>query len=153
MRIALPFVHALQGQTLSHVWRGYGSAVFLEFGRLHPRTRHDGTAAQPQGDLTLMIEWSWRVERPRSILIGSWSANRRWPRVFERMRGTTVTDVGFQGLLPEIAVVLSNGLRVVSFMTAEGQPAWALCARHPALGCLDVKRGRFHVEPAVVDSR
>lgn len=152
MRIALPFVQALHGQTLSRAWRGYGSAIFLEFGSLHPRTRHDGTVGQPEGDFTLMIEWSWRVERPRSILIGSWSSDRRWPLVFERMSGTTVTAVEFQGHLPEIVVSLSNGLRVAAFMTAEGQPAWSLCARRPALGCLGVKRGRLHVESAVVAS-
>jgi hypothetical protein len=67
------FRDALIGLPLSHVWRGYGSAIFLEFGRLTPRTRRSGEAGNPRGELGLMIQWSWRIEDTVSILCGSWS--------------------------------------------------------------------------------
>lgn len=121
--------------------------MFLEFGALTERKRRDGTLGQPNGELTLMIEWSWRVERPRSILAGSWSSERRWPSMFKRLIGCDVTQIDFPGTLPEISLSLSNGLRVVSFMTADGQPSWALIARRPKLGSLCVKRGKLYVEP------
>ena len=97
------------------------------------------------GDLSLMIEWSWRIERPRSILGGSWSPETRWPTMIEKLRGSTVTGIETFGQLPEILVSLSNGLRVASFMTEEGQPAWALIA-HGLKEAISVSRGRLLVE-------
>ena len=138
-----PFLDALQGKVVSHVWRGYGSALFLEFGALTPRKMRDGSDGEPDGVVSLMIEWSWRIELPRSILGGSWSSERRWPGMFKRLVGGTVTEVEIFGKIPEIAVTLSNGLRVVSFMTAEGQPSWAIITHKPAMGSLAVARGRL----------
>lgn len=147
MLIASPFIEVLKSKRVAHVWRGHGSAIFLEFGVLTERKRRDGTLGQPEGEITLMIEWSWRVERPRSILVGSWSSEHRWPSMFKRLIGCEVTQIDFLGTLPEISLSLSSGLRVVSFMTAEGQPSWALIARRPNLGSLCVKRGKLYVEP------
>lgn len=141
-----PFFDSIIGRRVSHVWRGAGSAIFLEFGELTPHTRLDGRAGNPIGDVSLMIEWSWRIERPRSIVGGSWSSERRWHGMLERLRGASVNSVDLFAPLPEIAVTLSNRLRVVSFMTAEGQPRWALICRRPPLGTLHVRRGNLHVE-------
>lgn len=146
MSVTSPFFGALVGKTVSHVWRGHGSAIFLEFGDLSLRTRRDETTGQPCGELSLMIEWSWRIERPKSILGGSWSSEGRWPGMFERLRGATVSEVQLFGHLPEICVSLSNGLRVTSFMTSEGQPEWALISHRPKIGTLCVKRGSLCVE-------
>lgn len=93
-----------------------------------------------------MIEWSWRIERPKSILGGSWSSERKWAAMFEKLKGAKVVAVALFGTLPEIQVSLSNGLRVVSFMTAEGQPEWGIICREELQKSLGVKRGRLHVE-------
>jgi len=146
---ATPFIQALIGKHVSHVWRGYGSAIFLEFGELVPgKVLRNGSEGNPKGELSLMIEWSWRIENPRSILGGSWSSEGRWQGMFQKRLGAKVTDVEFFGRIPEISVCLSNGRRVVSFSTVEGQPEWALLTRKPALGSLGVKGGRLSVEPA-----
>ena len=147
MSIADPFFEALIGKAVSHIWRGHGSTIFLEFGYLSPRTRNDQASSQPVGELSLMIEWSWRIERPKSILGGSWSSESRWSRMFEELKGATVSEVQVYGQLPEISVSLSNGLLVASFMTAEGQPEWALISYQPKIGSLCVKRGSLYVEP------
>jgi hypothetical protein len=144
-----PFFSALIGKAVSHVWRGYGSAVFIEFGQLAPgRIRRDGEEGNSQGELTLMIEWGWRVERKNSILGGSWSSEKKWSGIFKKLIDTKVTNVETFGHLPEIAVTLSNDLRILSFMTAEGQPDWALIAKNPNIGSLRVKRGRLSIEQA-----
>ena len=141
-----PFVNSLVENVVSHVWRGAGSALFLEFGKLSESSKHTGKPGNPSGEITLMIEWSWRIERPRSVLGGSWSSEGRWPSMFQQLLGNRVEAVEFFGVLPEIAVSFSNSLRVVSFMTTEGQPSWSLIAHSPALGSLGVRRGRLHVE-------
>lgn len=140
------FQAALHGKRVSHVWRGYGSALFLEFGALTPMRKLNGRPGQPIGEMSLGIEWSWRIENRNSIIGGSWSSERRWSALFKRLIGKKVTSIEIFGTLPEIAVGLSTGLRVVSFMTADGQPSWAIICRKPLLGSLSVQRGKLHVE-------
>ena len=143
-----PFEADLVGLPVSHVWRGHGSALFLEFGDLTPSTRirRDGSTGPPTGEITLMIEWSWRIEKPRSILGGSWSDERKWPGMFSKVQGGWVVGAKTFGALPEIEVSLSNGLRVVSFMTAEGQPEWSLICHGSMQRTLGVRRGRLVVQ-------
>ncbi|MEO0428679.1 MAG: hypothetical protein AAF160_14690 [Pseudomonadota bacterium] len=129
------------GATLSHVWRGYGSAIFLEFGALTPRTRRDGTASEPNGEFTLMIEWSWRIESGTSILCGSFSDKEIWPSIFEQLLGLRVREINLFGRLPEIDVSLCGGRHILSFSTTEGDPKWALSD----------KRSKPHTWTSVVD--
>jgi hypothetical protein len=141
-----PFFDKLLGKTVSHVWRGYGSALFIEFGELAPRKRRNGEDGNPIGELTLMVEWSWRFERQHSILGGSWSSEKKWPGMFKRLIGAYVTNVEIFGHLPEISISLSNGFRVATFMTSEGQPDWVLLTRNPFIGHLCVERGRLKID-------
>jgi len=42
-------VEQLSRMEIMHVWRGYGSALFLELGNLTPTVRRDGTPGNPEG--------------------------------------------------------------------------------------------------------
>ncbi|CCE01410.1 hypothetical protein [Bradyrhizobium sp. STM 3809] len=143
------FRDPLVGLPLSHVWRGAGSAIFLEFGRLTGRNRRDGTPGNPRGEFGLMIQWSWRIEDRSSILCGSWSEDSRWAETFDLIRNRTIVELSLVGRLPEIAVALSDELYVSSFMTAEGDPASALFdRRRDTLRTLCVQHGRLEMEIA-----
>ena len=146
MNIAVKFFDSLIGKQISHVWRGHGSAIFLEFGVLTSSKRRSNLPSNPKGELSLMIEWSWRIEKPRSIMGGSWSDEGLWPNFFNLLVGAKVEKAEIFGVLPEIMVWLDNGLRVASFMTADGQPSWAIIGRIPEIGSLSVKRGKLYVE-------
>lgn len=149
---AAAFMAPLIGVPVSHVWQGHGSALFLEFGELAPHVRLDGSLGDPDGEMGLMIEWSWRIEGRRAILCGSWSEERTWPRAFALLRGAKVAEARLFGRLPEIELVLSNGVRVLSFMTSSGDPRWTLFDRLQRAGrWLTVEVGRLHVEPPDVD--
>jgi hypothetical protein len=126
------FSSPIIGLPVSHIWRGFGSAIFLEFGVLTPsvRRRRDGSLGNPSGEFTLMIEWSWRIEGKRRIWCGSWSDTQRWQRAFLRLQDARVASVSLMGRLPEIDLTLSNGLHVVSCMTAEGDPEWGIIKRN-----------------------
>lgn len=117
------------GLPLSSIWRGHGSAIFLEFGPLTPLQRINGSAGNLTGDFTIMMEWSWRIEDRSSILGGSWSEEAGWAAIFESLAGRTVEDLTIIGRLPELSLALSGDRHVVSFMTAEGQPSWTLFKR------------------------
>jgi hypothetical protein len=113
----LTFRDALIGSPLSHFWRGHGSAIFLEFGRLTPTTRRTGVTGNPRGELSLMVEWSWRIENRTSILCGSWSDEHLWEPTFDLLRNRAVVDLSVVGRLPEVVVALAEDRYVSSFMT------------------------------------
>jgi hypothetical protein len=138
----------LSGIPVTHIWRGYGSAIFIELGELKPgRLLRNGTPGNPKGPFSLRIEWSWRIEGKRRIWCGSWSDEERWPRAFRRLLGSTVSSISLFGRLPEIDIGLSNGLHVVSMMTAEGDPRWVLSERgKPGKGFM-IKAGRLRMQP------
>ena len=111
---------------MSHVWRGHGSALFIEFGKLTPKYRKDGRPLNSDGEFSLMIEWSWRIEVGTGIICGSWSDEELWPSAMSGLVGRHVIDVGVSGRLPEVLLTLSDEAYVLSFMTSDGDPAWAL---------------------------
>ncbi|WP_426131900.1 hypothetical protein [Pararhizobium sp. PWRC1-1] len=133
----------MRGQALSSIWRGHGSAIFLEIGHLFPVPRRDGSDGKPTGEYTVMLEWSWRIENQTSILGSSWSDEEGWEALFNSLIGQTVRDLSMFGRLPELSLALSDEKYVVSFMTSEGQPAWTLFrrsdkdAQNPSLSVVD----------------
>jgi hypothetical protein len=100
-----------------------------------------------------MIEWSWRIEGKRRIWCGSWSDGERWPRAFARLQNGSVASIQLIGRLPELDLGLTNGLHLLSFMTAEGDPAWALIKRRDAASqSISVRAGRLHIEGELADA-
>lgn len=117
----------LVGMKVGHLWKGYGSAIFLEFGELSPgKVRHDGSPGNPIGEISIGIEWSWRIEDATSIICGSWSEEELWEPAFDLVRNAHVTGLSLFGRIPEIDLALTEDRHLVSFMTAEGQPEWSL---------------------------
>jgi hypothetical protein len=141
------FREALIGLPLSRLWRGHGSAIFLEFGHLTPRTRRSGEAGNPRGEFGLMIEWSWRIENRTSILCGSWSDEHLWEPTFDLLRNRAVVDLSVVGRLPEVVVALTEDHYVSSFMTAEGDPSWALFDRRSdSLRTLSIRGASLNID-------
>lgn len=140
------FVGPLQGIQVSHVWRGYGSAIFLELGNLHPTRLSSGKSGNDRGEMGLMIEWSWRIEGKRRIWCGSWSEDERLLPFLQRLLGRSVESVATFGRLPEIDMSFSGGLHLLSMMTAEGDPQWALFDRRgPVQISMGIRAGRLEI--------
>ena len=139
-------VEPLLGLKLSKAQRGYGSALVLDFGKLRrepalPRPRTATPTARLRGEASVLIEWSWRVERARSIEAGSWSTEAGINACVAGLAGHRLTAIDVAGRLPELVLGLSDGRRVQSFMTAPGQPEWALFLLDGSWVC--VERGRL----------
>jgi hypothetical protein len=95
----------------------------------------------------LMIGWSWRIEEERSILCGSWSDQERWTPSFAKLLGQNVDKLTTFARLPEVMISLSGDLHISSFMTSEGDPAWALFdIRGPAPITLCCRSGQITEE-------
>jgi hypothetical protein len=131
---------------VSSVWRGHGSAVFLELGALRKRHfRRPGEEStrlrKDKGEATVMVEWSWRIERARSIAVGSWSTERRINSGIKALLGARVVGISLEGRLPELVISFTGARWLQSFMTAEGQPQWAV--KLPDFTWLRVRKGRL----------
>src|SRR3990167_4184738 len=121
----------LVGMKVSQLWRGHGSAIFLEFGALSPSrvVRRDGSPGNPRGQFTIGIEWSWRIEDATSVVCGSCSEEDLWEPAFDLVRNSSVKALSIVGRLPEIDLALTDGRHLLSFMTAEGDPEWFIIDR------------------------
>jgi len=143
----------LVGQPISYVWRGYGSALFIEIGKLFPRLRRNGSMGHPEGEVSLGVEWSWRIEDPTAIICGSWSEDDRWESSLSLLRDARIARCELFGVLSEIALTTEAGVRFLSFSTTDGQPQWHLVDRRggPARW-FTMREGRLHLgdgtEPA-----
>ena len=147
------FAAPLIGLPISRIWQGYGSAIFIEFGRMHSTKTRDGRPGSPRGEWTLFVEWSWRIEGKRRIWCGSWSDGERWPRAFARLQGQIVTSIELFGRLPELDLGVANGLHVLTMMTAEGDPAWSLSRRRDyASVSIGVRAGKLILDNEYADS-
>jgi hypothetical protein len=145
---------SLIGQPISHIWRGHGSAIFIEFGHLTPRSRSDGTPANPDGDVSLCVEWSWRIEDAHEIICGSWSDEELWEPALNHLKKAKIVQCELFGFLPEVAVTTDTGLRFLTFSTTDGQPRWHLVDRRGSLTrWFSIRNGKLHLgdgtEPAL----
>jgi len=141
-----PFFSAVIDKSVADAWVD-GNTLYLELGDSFAATGKLAALIGTSYELSLVISSSWRIELQKSILGGSGNDQKDWPNLLKKLIGAKVTDIRLLGELPEIYVVLSNGMRLSSFMTFRGQPEWALITRKPNLGCLCVRRGSLFVEP------
>jgi hypothetical protein len=144
----------LSGRPISYLRRGYGSAVFIEFGELTPKVNRDGSAGHPEGEVSLGVEWSWRIEDESDIVCGSWSEEEIWEENFARLRDNRVRALSLFGRLPEVELVTGNGIRFLSFSTTDGQPRWHVVDRRTGPAhWFTVRAGQLHLgngsEPAL----
>jgi hypothetical protein len=140
------FAESLTDLPISHVWRGYGSAVFIEFGKLQAVAKRDGSRGNPQGEVSLGVEWSWRIEDQTTIRCGSWSQEDLWEPAFDTLRNARIVRCELFGALPEVTITTDRGIRFLSFSTTDGQPQWYLVDRRngPA-HWFTVREGRLHL--------
>lgn len=135
-------VRVLQGLEISLAWKGYGSAIFLELGRLspprQPRGRHE------RGEACLCVEWDWRVENSSSILFGSSDTRPEIADGIRGLEGSRIDDIAAVGAVPEIVALFSNEQRLRSMaMTIEG-PQWGI--RLPSGAWLSSKEGALWLD-------
>ncbi len=120
----------LIGMPVSLLWRGYGSAIFLEFGELTPNgKRRSGSDRHPIGEFSIGIEWSWRIENSLSIVCGSWSDEGGWDQAFDLIRNIQLAELVLYSRLPELDLAFANQHHLLSFNTSDGQPDWFIIDR------------------------
>jgi hypothetical protein len=148
-------VNPLVGMKISKVWRGYGSALFLELGKLTKKSltlRNSNIKEYYEGKHSLFVGYGWRVERISSIYFGSWSTNKIIENRFPKLNRKTILEFDIEGRLPELRIKLSDGLWIHSFCTTENQPEWylKLNSEKPTYNLIQIQRGKI-VEKLVIN--
>jgi hypothetical protein len=132
-------VRPLVGLTVALPWKGYGSAVFLELGRLASVASRRGHHAE--GEACISIEWDWRVEHKCSVVFGSSNTGPQIERGLARLQGSTVESVSIGGAVPELVVVFSNEHSLRSMVMVTGDPEWSI--KLPDRRWLSVRAGQL----------
>ena len=142
-----PNLGLLIGMTISHVWLGYGSALFLELGMLtEGKKRKDDSIGNSKGEVTIIVDFDWRIEGCRSILGGSQDSRKRSISLSRKLLQASVISAQLVGRIPELQLQLSNGFWVVTFSHEKGQPSWAILFNALGLGSLGVERGKLKID-------
>ena len=119
-----------KGLRISGVWRSIDPCVFLEIGRLS-RTAltpvHVRLKATPrqQGQVTFMIESDWRIEKPRSIQVGSGFRTGRIDKGLASLVGVSIVGAELAGAVPELTLLLDDRRRFRTFTNWTHQPRWS----------------------------
>jgi len=117
-------IQPLVGLTVSLPWKGYGSAIFLELGRLAPlkppRQHHN------EGDACISVEWDWRVEFGAAVLYGSSNSGPKIATGISTLQGKTIQSLLVVGQIPELVVQFSNGHCLRSMVMVTGDPEWSI---------------------------
>lgn len=130
-------LRSLQGLEIALAWKGYGSAVFFELGRLSPPQGNREQHAR--GEACLMIEWDWRVENDFLVSFGSSNSGPRIEAGIRELQGSRVTGISVVGSVPELVGYFSNGRCLRSFSATNGNPQWSI--KLPSGAWLSAKNG------------
>lgn len=108
--------------TISLAWKGYGSAIFIELGTL----QIDKQLRQGNGEISIWLEWDWRVEKYGKILFGSSNSRPEIIKGINKLTGNKIKNIEISGEIPELTIYLSGGYRIQTMSMVEGDPRWTI---------------------------
>ena len=127
---------------ISDAWMGYGTAIFLELGKLYKRKDNRTYTLKGNGRISIMIEWSWRLESNKSIITGSFDTKKKMGNELNKLIGKSIKEISIFGRIPEICVNINQNRWLCSYATEKGQPEWAILFKKK--GYLEVKKGKIY---------
>lgn len=149
------------GLLVSRTWRSIDPCVFLEIGQLP-----NGDSGKPSGSVSIMVECDWRIERPRSIQVGSGFSTKRIDNQLETIAGIAVNSIEISGSVPEITMHFADRRKFRTFTNWDCRPRWsigfndrALFPLHPGWQGIDVtpwmyvRSGRIEIEYCYDDTK
>ncbi|WP_035612695.1 DUF3027 domain-containing protein [Haloferula sp. BvORR071] len=134
-------VRPLIGLEVSLLWKGYGTAIFLELGVLGPPSRPGGRG---NGEACIAIEEDWRVETQRAVAFGSSDSRGEIAAGIASLQGSLMTAISFAGRIRELLVEFSNGQGLRTMVMTRRDPEWSI--RLPDGRWLGVEAGRITLD-------
>lgn len=106
------------GQQIAHVWRGYRSVFFLEFGQVR----------EGKGEITVGLDaCPWRLLQHDKEVLTHFDALEAIDKELPTLIGNTVHDVVVDKHLKRTRIVLSNNIIIETDHSGSGS-AWYLLA-------------------------
>ena len=113
-------VSQLEGMFICHPWKGYGTAIFLELVgnikdskmSIHKEANSNKTNLVGEASISM---WYWRIEKDMEIICGSSDSMPDIEEGISYLNGLEIESIKIVGIIPELAIQLKNGFRLLSF--------------------------------------
>ncbi len=115
-------VSPLFGMSVSLPWCGYGSAIFLELGKLQPLS--NSRQYHERGEVCISFEWDWRLESDKKIIYGSSNSMPEIAKHISQLVNLKVKEITVEGRVPELSIQFDNGFVLRSMSMVTGDPQW-----------------------------
>jgi hypothetical protein len=109
---------------VAHLNPGAFGSLFVELGRLDD---------EGNGQISLVFQPAWRVERTKSVWCGSASPATSRDKRLTRLHGVPVVAAELAKPIPELCLVLEGRRRIRSFCCDETQPQWGITVNDVAI--------------------
>ena len=118
----LNYTKELIGLPVSLPWMGYGSAIFLELGKLEDikTTRQN----HQKGEACISVSWDWRFEKGVKVLFGSSNTYPEIDNGIQILKGSRVHSIETFGSVQELIVRFDNDLCLRTMVMISDNPKW-----------------------------
>jgi hypothetical protein len=142
-----PSLSLLTGKTISHVWCGAYSALYLEIGALSEgRAYGNGAAGNLCGEITLYAGFDWRFNGPWSAFASDDLSTGRRRVVISSLLNATISSAGLSGSGVELTIATSSGVRLVTHSPTPLNPNWSVSFNAQTPGHLYIQNGLLRIE-------
>lgn len=122
-----PSLSLLTGKTISNVWCGAYSALYLEVGALSEgRAYGNGATGNLCGEITLYAGFDWRFAGPWSSFASDELSMGRRKVVISSLQGATIRSAGLSKGGIELTIETSSGVRLVTHSPTPMNPNWSV---------------------------
>ena len=119
-------IRPLVGMPVSRVWNGGASALFLELGDLQPWDTGRRRRSK-RGEVTLQIEWNWRVQTRTKILVGSDQSNWAINKYIRRLKGLEIVAIALDDEVKnDLIVQFSEEIQLQTSRLTSGDGEWLI---------------------------
>lgn len=130
-------IRPLLSLPLSRLWRGYGSALFLDLGELRPLPRKlPNSRPHLLGEASIQLQWDWRFETDTAIACGSSNSGPRIDAYIAAHQELAIVSLTLEGRPPELTLTFADSQRLHSMSMLQGDPQWRIRLQdHSYLSC------------------
>lgn len=116
------------GLTVSHAWRGYGSALFLEMGELTDSIllRRDGSQRNPTGQVSVCLYDGWLILADQKPVYTTEVDESLWADLLAFCVGRFVMKIEVAGNQPELRIRLSGEIEIKACSQEDRSADWAV---------------------------
>ncbi len=116
-------LQSLVGMVIFNPHQGFGATILLDLFFNTPTV--EGTNWK-DSDADMMIEWDWRIEQGREVLVGSTNSRPDIQKGIKLLDGASIRSIEIWGEVPELRLTLSNQVNLLTGTMADTGPQWSI---------------------------